>query len=79
MKRKEKEILKNLSVDELKAELRQSKEKFFRLKFQRSSTPLANSLELRYLGRKVAMIKTWMRQRQNQATAVGRQEMKAKG
>lgn len=65
MKRKEREVLKNLSVDELEAELRTCKEKFFRLKFGASSTPIANPLELRYLGRKVAMIKTWLHQKEN--------------
>lgn len=65
MKRKEREVLKNLSVDELKAELMTCKGKFFRLKFGASSTPITNPLELRYLGRKVAMIKTWLHQKEN--------------
>lgn len=69
MKKKDKEALKNLSMDELKAELRQITDKRFRLQFKRSSSPLTNPMELRLLRRKAAMLETWIRERGHAAAA----------
>ncbi len=61
MKKKDREALKNLSVEELKAEIRHTREKSFRLKFNRASSPITNPLELRQLRRKAAMLNTYLR------------------
>lgn len=64
MKRKDMDAKRNLSADELKAELRQLREKQFRLRFKHRVTPLANPLELRGLRRDIARFQTWIRQKQ---------------
>ena len=60
MKAKEKESLKNLSVEELRSELRQTREKRMKLLFRHKTTPLANPVELRELRRRIARIETWL-------------------
>ena len=59
MKTKEKEALKNLTVAEINAALRQAREKQFGLSFKHSITPLSNPMELRNLRRKIAMLETF--------------------
>ena len=44
MKTKEKEILKNKSLEELQDQLAKAKEKKFNLLFKHSTTPLSNPL-----------------------------------
>lgn len=58
MKIKEIEALRNQGIEELKAELRQAKEKQFSLSFKHNTTPLANPLELRTIRRRIAVIST---------------------
>ena len=73
MKAKEREAKKSLSTAELAAELRNSEEKAFKLRFKHAVTPVSNPLELRTLRRHVARIKTWLRERRSQqAPAVKR-------
>ena len=69
MKANDRQAKKNLSVDELAAELRQAEEKRFRLLFKHRVTPLSNPLELRELRRHVARLKTWLREKQAQSPA----------
>lgn len=69
MKRKEKDVKRNLSVAELKSELRQLREKRFRLSFKHRVTPLTNSLELRGIRRDIARMETWIRARELRASA----------
>lgn len=64
MKQKEKETLKNLSLEELKAELRQAREKYAGLAFKHVTNPLANPLEMRTLRRKIAMVETFVSQKE---------------
>ena len=61
MKTKDKETKKNLSLDELKAELLHLRDKHFKLRFKHRVTPLGNPLELRSLRRDIARVQTWIR------------------
>jgi ribosomal protein L29 len=61
MKRKDKEILKNMSPEELKAQGRDIEKQQFQIKFKRSSAPLENPLQIRVARRKAAIIKTLLR------------------
>jgi large subunit ribosomal protein L29 len=58
-----KESLKELSVQELEARLRESQEKSFRLKFQHASNPLKNPMEIRTARREIAKVMTVLRQK----------------
>lgn len=63
MKIKEKDKKRNLSIDELQAELRSLKEKRFKLRFKHRVTPLGNPLELRTVRRDIARLQTWIREK----------------
>ncbi|MBN1384937.1 MAG: 50S ribosomal protein L29 [Elusimicrobia bacterium] len=52
------EQIKELTVDELKSKLIETREKLFRLKFGHKTTPLKNPLELRTLRKQIARILT---------------------
>lgn len=58
MKLKEKEAVKSLSAKEMESELRQAREKYFKLRFRHKTVPLKNPLELRVLRRRVALLET---------------------
>ena len=64
MKQKEKDKKKNLSVEELNAELKGLIEKQFRLSFKHRVTPLPNPLELRTVRRDIARLKNWIREKE---------------
>jgi ribosomal protein L29 len=61
MKSKEKENLKNMSVNELKVQGRDLEKQLFQIKFKRTSAPLENPLQIRTARRKAAIIKTLLR------------------
>ena len=63
MKTKEKEILKNKSLEELQDQLAKAKEKKFNLLFKHSTTPLANPMEIRAVRREIALLKTLISQK----------------
>jgi len=71
MKAKQREEKRNLSVSELQAELRASREKQFKLRFKHRVTPLANPLELRNLRRHIARLETWIREKSATTKAEG--------
>lgn len=79
MKSKERENLRNLSEAELSAQLRELGKKQFQLKFKRTTAPLENPLELRNIRRKMAVIRTWLRERQLKSAAPKAQSAAAKG
>ena len=62
-----KESLHELSVSELEARLRESQEKCFRLKFQHTSNPLKNPMEIRTARRAIARVRTILRQKEKVA------------
>lgn len=63
MKRKELETLRSHGVQELEAELNQTREKKLGLEFKHASSPIPNPLELRKLRRKAAVIRTLLREK----------------
>lgn len=68
MKAQEREAKRSLTAPELEAEIRQSREKLFRLRFKhrasrQGSSPVKNPLEIRTLRRHVARLETWLRDR----------------
>lgn len=63
MKRREINAKRELSVPELQAELRTTREKQFKLKFKHKVTPLENSAELKNLRRHIARLETWIREK----------------
>ena len=69
MKSKELQAKKNLTTQELSAELRGTREKLFSLKFKHRSSPLSNPLELRSLRRHVARLETWIGERRKSQEA----------
>ncbi len=64
MKRKEKETLRNMGDAELKAQASDLKKQIFQINFKRTTAPVENPLVLRTARRKIAMINTWLRQRE---------------
>lgn len=64
MKAKERESLKNLSFEELNNELTVSLRKKFDLSFKKASGAVNNPLEIRILRRRIAVIKTFIRQKE---------------
>jgi large subunit ribosomal protein L29 len=66
MKTKEKDDKKGLGVAELQNELRQTREKLFKLSFKHSVTPVKNPLELRALRRQIARLNTWISEKNKQ-------------
>ncbi len=64
MKRKDKETLKNMGDAELKAQVNDLKKQLFQIKFKRTTAPVENPLVLRTARRKIAMINTWLKQRE---------------
>ena len=61
MKSKEKENLRNMSVNELKVQDRDLEKQLFQIKFKRTSAPLENPLQIRTARRKAAIIKTLLK------------------
>jgi len=64
MKSKEKETLKNMGDAELKALSSDLKKQIFQINFKRTTAPVENPLVLRLARRKIAMINTYLRQRE---------------
>jgi large subunit ribosomal protein L29 len=66
-KKAAKEVLSELSLQELQARLRESQEKSFRLRFQHASNPIKNPMEIRTARREIAKIKTFLHQKEKVA------------
>ena len=64
MKSKDRETLRNMGDAELKAQVADLKKQLFQIKFKRTTAPVENPLVLRPARRKIAMINTWLRQRE---------------
>lgn len=52
-----------LSLDEIRSRLSETREKLFRARFKHASAPLKNPLEIRGLRREVARLSTFLQQR----------------
>ena len=55
--------LGEMSAKELEVLLRESREKNFKLKFQHTTNPLKNPMEIRHARRQIAKIETFLRQK----------------
>ncbi len=66
MKTKEKESLKNLSIEELNLQLNECQRKYCDLLFKKSSGAVSNPLEIRFIRRKIATIKTFINEKKRQ-------------
>ena len=64
MKSKEKENMRNMGDAELKALASDLKKQIFQINFKRISAPVENPLVLRTARRKIAMINTWLKERE---------------
>lgn len=64
MKRKDKETLRNMGDAELRAQAADLKKQIFQIKFKRTAAPVENPLRLRTARRKIALINTWLRERE---------------
>lgn len=62
-KKKEKVNLAELSKDELRVQLRESKDKLFQLRFQNATAPLRNPREIRSVRRDIARALTFLKQK----------------
>ncbi|MBI4376111.1 MAG: 50S ribosomal protein L29 [Elusimicrobia bacterium] len=69
MKGNDRQAKKSLSVAELEAELRQTREKAFRAEFKHTVTPLKNPMELKNLRRHIARLSTWINEKRSAATS----------
>ena len=56
--------LRKKSQTELEQELNELKEELFKLRFQHATNQLANPLQLKYVKRDIARVKTVMRQQE---------------
>ncbi len=59
---KNKEELKNLSLEELKAKLQEAREEYENLLLQKATHELSNPMRIRIVRREIARIKTFIRQ-----------------
>lgn len=64
MKRRDKENIKNLSTEELNSQIEALKKNIFHINFKRTTAPVDNPVEARIARRKIALIKTILRQRE---------------
>ena len=64
MKRKDKETLRNMSDAELRTQVADLRKQIFQINFKRTTAPVENPVQLRVARRKIAMINTWLRQRE---------------
>lgn len=63
MKSREKQVFHDQGAEELLAEFKMAQERFFRERFRHAVTPLKNPLEIRMLRRRLAFLKTLLRQK----------------
>ncbi len=63
-KKKAKEKIEDLSVKELEAQLRETRDESFKLKFQHATNPLKNPMQLRIVRRQIAKLMTVLHQKE---------------
>ncbi|MDR2437337.1 MAG: 50S ribosomal protein L29 [Endomicrobium sp.] len=59
--------MKNMTDIELNAKLSELKDKFFKVRFRHSTTPVKNPLEIREIRRNIARIKTLIVQKKKES------------
>ncbi len=66
-KKKSKAKLTDLSKQELEAQLRESRDNSFKMKFQHATNPMKNPMEIRTARRQIARLLTHLRQKEKVA------------
>jgi len=66
MKSKNWTEMKHMSDVELQVKLNDFEDRLFKLKFRHAAAPLKNGLEIRYLRRDIARVKTLLAQKKNE-------------
>ena len=64
MKRREKESIRSLKDDEILSQIEGLKKTIFEIKFKRMTAPASNPVEARTARRKIALMKTILRERE---------------
>ena len=65
MKAKEyREKIRNMSLEELKNEEQELKAQLFRLRFKGATSPIENPVQVRYIKRDIARVKTVIREKE---------------
>lgn len=63
--------MRAMSLDDLRARLADLSEEIFKLKFRLTTQPLDNPLQIRQTRRSIARLKTLIREKELETTAVG--------
>ena len=70
MKAKEyKDKIKAMSIEELKAEEQELKAQLFKLRFKGATSPIDNPVQIRYIKRDIAKVKTLIKEKELAAQA----------
>ncbi len=70
MKAKEyREKIRNMSLEELKAEEQELKSQLFKLRFKSATSPIDNPVQVRYIKRDIARVKTVIKEKELAASA----------
>ena len=69
MKAKEyKEKIRKMSIEELKAEEQELKAQLFKLRFKEATSPVDNPVQVRYIKRDIARVRTIIREKELSAS-----------
>ena len=60
------EKIRKMSVEELRAEEQDLKAQLFKLRFKRATSPVDNPVQVRYIKRDIARVRTVIRDKQNE-------------
>lgn len=70
MKAKEyREKIRNMSLEELKAEEQELRSQLFKLRFKSATSPIDNPVQVRYIKRDIARVKTVIKEKELAASA----------
>jgi large subunit ribosomal protein L29 len=70
MKAKEyREKIRNMSLEELKAEEQELRSQLFKLRFKGATSPIDNPVQVRYIKRDIARVKTVIKEKELAASA----------
>ncbi len=70
MKAKEyREKIRNMSLEELKAEEQELRSQLFKLRFKGATSPVDNPVQVRYIKRDIARVKTVIKEKELAASA----------
>ena len=67
--RKNREKIRNMSLEELKAEEQELRAQLFKLRFKSATSPIDNPVQVRYIKRDIARVKTVIKEKELAASA----------